>query len=71
MNEFPIIGRLGGRESVAEFLGVKRNAVRMWTARGRIPSWHANRLWAEAENRGIGCSPSDFVLDHQNDKAAA
>jgi hypothetical protein len=69
MNEFPIIVRLGGRDAVAGILGVKSNSVRMWTARGRIPQWHAQQLWAEAERRGIQCRPADFALAQQRDEA--
>jgi hypothetical protein len=69
MDEFPIIDKLGGRKLVAILLGVKPNAVRMWTRRGSIPGPRQVALWDEAIRRGIHTTPDDFKAT-PNSKAA-
>lgn len=51
MKTFPIIEKLGGRAAVAEQLSsddrlVSRDAIRMWSARGRIPGHAVKRMLA-------------------------
>jgi RHH-type transcriptional regulator, rel operon repressor / antitoxin RelB len=60
--EFPIIEKLGGREAVARLLAgkVKSNAVRMWHARGRIPSDAQLALMEAADRENIRYSATDF-----------
>jgi RHH-type transcriptional regulator, rel operon repressor / antitoxin RelB len=59
---FPIIEKLGGRDAVAKLLAgkVKANAVRMWHARGRIPSDAQLVLMEAADRRSIRYTASDF-----------
>lgn len=71
MKEFPIIDKLGGREAVYEHLrqtcGIKtRDALRMWRARGRIPSKPLHALIDLAADRGIGFVPADLRLGEQS-----
>jgi predicted DNA-binding protein len=60
--EFPIIEKLGGREAVAKLLAgkVKADAVRMWHARGRIPSDAQLALMDAADRRSIRYTATDF-----------
>jgi predicted DNA-binding protein len=60
--EFPIIEKLGGREAVAKLLAgkVKPNAVRMWHARGRIPSEAQVALMEAADRESIRYTATDF-----------
>jgi predicted DNA-binding protein len=60
--EFPIIEKLGGREAVAKLLAgkVKADAVRMWHARGRIPSAAQLALMEAADRRSIRYTATDF-----------
>ena len=60
--EFPIVEKLGGREAVAKLLAgkVKPNAVRMWHARGRIPSDAQLVLMEAADRESIRYTATDF-----------
>lgn len=67
LRDFPIIGRLGGREKVAAELArlghkIGVDAIRMWQARGTIPGDAVPLLMHIAEAKGVKYAASDFAL---------
>lgn len=66
MKTFPIIEKLGGRKAVAEIVSgghcrpVSADAVRMWSARGRIPGYAIRLMMEHAERRKIAIAASDL-----------
>lgn len=67
MDEFPIIKKLGGRESVRlalteRGLAKSKDAIRMWTSRRRIPGNAIVELHEIARLHGVEVEPADFRL---------
>ena len=66
-SEFPIVIKLGGRESVTEKLRRRGHelgddALRMWVTRGRIPGDALPMLMEIAEAERVAYCSQDFVL---------
>jgi hypothetical protein len=66
-SDFPIIGKLGGRETVTGKLRkrghkIGRDALRMWTARGSIPGDATRLLMQIADDERVPYSAADFDL---------
>lgn len=73
MSTFRIIQKLGGRKSAFEKIkaqGFDRSldALRMWHARGRIPSDAITFLMKAADGEGVPYTAADFEL--ANEEAA-
>jgi hypothetical protein len=68
MQEFPIIEKLGGRETAFELLQKTApgkiqtiDAMRMWLVRRSIPSWALVIFLQVAEERSIEYSAADLI----------
>lgn len=55
-----IISELGGPAEVAQSLGIKAGAARMWSLRERVPARHALALWRLAHEAGLDWRPPGF-----------
>ena len=68
MRDFPIIEKLGGRETVFRQLQSRGgrpqtvDTLRMWCARGQIPGDFSRALMTLAEETGVTYEASDFAL---------
>lgn len=62
-----IIEKLGGKQSVAETLGLSKGAVYLWFypkpkgSNGIIPAKQAIRIWELAKEKGIDCTIQDIM----------
>ncbi len=52
-----LIIKLGGQGAVADRLGLKRNSIAMWIARGAVPPEYHLALWAMALEAGLDWEP--------------
>lgn len=77
MRDFPIIGKLGGRDAVFRRLQSRGgqpktvDTLRMWRARGRIPGEFVQALMTFAEEDGVTYQASDFALPAEAEGEAA
>jgi hypothetical protein len=76
--DFPIIEKLGGRETAFELLQKAApgkiqtiHALRMWLARRSIPGWALVIFLQVAEERSIEYSVADLILAPEDNRARA
>lgn len=62
-----IIERLGGKEAVADALGISKGAVYLWFypkpqgCAGKIPAARAIKIYELAKEKGIECTLYDVI----------
>lgn len=62
-----IIEQLGGKEAIAEALGISKGAVYLWFypkpqgSEGKIPAARAIKIYELAQEKGIDCTLRDVL----------
>jgi len=58
-----IVDAFGGSHALKRVLGHRHHTtISGWLRRGTVPQSHHVRIWEEAQARGIGLVPTDFLV---------